>query len=368
MDEVLSLFHAFFPFLDSDVLLINTILSVIFIVVAILSYYVIMASRLIKWLSNKPKVIKQAINYITSELYNDNKSAEKRKAFAIKNLKSNFLKDIYIYQCVELHKSLSGELAHDLKVLFDDLGLTEYALDHFHSYDWSTKANAITVLAEMECKPARAEIIRFVNHYNITLRYKAQVAAVALAESDSFDFLKFVNKPINEWQQLQILNAAMNLETSLLPDFSRWFFHKEPSVIVLCIKLANHFKQYQASERIVEKCADPHYHISLEAIKAVRQMEIYSALSLLLDLYEQYPDKHQHEVLKLLPSLGDYSNIEFLKDQAQNGAFRHRLLATEALMLLIGNADELLMELYIDSESKSQHELMVNHVIDNQRL
>jgi hypothetical protein len=368
MDNILSLFHAFFPALDSDVLLINTLLSVIFIVIAILSYYVIMATRVIKWLSNKPKVIKEAINYITSELYNDEKNSQARLAYAKKHLKSNFIKDIYIYQCVELHKSLSGELAHDLKRLFDDLNLTEYAMDHFHSYDWSTKANAISVLAEMECKSARAEIIRFVNHYNIILRYKAQVAAVALAKTEPFDFLQYVNNPLNEWQQLQILNAAMNLETVNLPLFSQWFMHKEPTVIVLCIKLTNHFKQYEASEKIIEKCADPHYDISLEAIIAVRQMGIYNAKSLLLDIYSLVPDPHQLEILRLLPDIGDYSTVQFLKDVALQDDFNHRLLAIESLLALIGNADELLMELYSEENSCKEYELMVNHVLDNQRL
>lgn len=365
MDEVLSLFHAFFPYLDSDILLINTLLSVIFIVVSVLSFYVIMATRLIKWLSNKPKIKKEAIEYITSELYNEDKSTSARAAFAKKSLTSNFLKDVYIYQCVKLHRSLSGELAHELKRLFDDLGLATYSMRHFHSYDWSIKANAISVLAELECKTAREEIIRFVNHYNITLRYKAQVAVVALANKEPFDFLQYVDQPLNEWQQLQILNAATNLETALLPNFSTWFYHKEPTVIVLCIKLANHFKQYEASEKIIEKCADHHYDISLQAIIAVKQMGIFNAKSLLLDLYPQFSDILQLEILEVLHAIGDHNCINFLKDVARNGDFRHRMLAIEALLEIIGNADDLLLELHPEKNSSNGYRLMLDHVLDN---
>ncbi len=368
MDGLVQLFHAFFPALDSDVLIMNTLLSALFFIIAILSYYVIMATRLIKWLSNKPKVIKEAINYITSELYNEEISKAARKDYAKKNLTSRFLKDIYVYQCVELHKSLSGELAQDLKQLFADLNLTEYAMDHFHSYDWATKANAITVLAEMEYKVAREEIILFVNHYNITLRYKAQVAAVALAEKEPFDFLQYINKPLNEWQQLQILNAAMNLKTEQLPLFSNWFQHKEPTVIVLCIKLANHFKQYEASEKIIEKCADPHYDISLQAIIAVKQMGIYNAKGLLLDIYSILYTPHQLEVLEFMPSIGDEDSIDFLKNIAHTGDFRHRLLAIQALLSLIGNKEELILELQSDDSELEEQQLMINHVLDNSTI
>jgi hypothetical protein len=368
MDGLVQLFHAFFPGLDSDVLLMNTLLSALFFIIAVLSYYVIMATRVIKWLSNKPKVIKEAINYITSEIYNEEKSQAARRTYAKNNLTSRFLKDIYVYQCVELHKSLMGELAQELKELFADLNLDDYAMDHFHSYDWSTKANAITVLAEMDCSFARDEIILFVNHYNITLRYKAQVAAVALAKEEPFDFLRFINKPLNEWQQLQILNAAMNLKMEQLPQFSNWFVHDEPTVIVLCIKLANHFKQYEASEKIIEKCADPHYDISLQAIIAVKQMGIYNAKSLLLDIYSILYTPHQLEVLEFMPSIGDNDCIEFLKNIAHTGEFRHRLLAIEALLFLIGNAEDLILELHSDESEMEEQQLMIDHVLDNSTL
>lgn len=370
MEAILSFFHALFPDLDSDILLINTILSVIFILIAIISFFVILASRLVKWLANEPKIIKEANDYIVSELYNeDGDKKTQRKLYAKKQLRNNFIIQVYINQCVELHRSLSGEVAEELRVLFEDLNLSKYVSRQFNSFDWSTKANAISVLSEMDNKDSYKSIIGFVNHYKITLRYKAQVAAVALANENHFDFLDLVKKPINSWQQLQILNAAINLQNAQLPDFGRWFNHKEPSVIVLAIKLATHFTQFQLSDAITEKCSDKNTEISLTALKAVRHMQIFTAKDVLIKLYPTYNIDEQIEVLKILPNIASTEIIPFLESVIENNQFQQKLLAIEALFLLGIEKTVIQEKLHNnDAQVNEQNVLMVNHVLENKAL
>lgn len=368
MGEILDFFHAIFPSLDTDILLINTILSILFIVIAIVTFYIILATRTIKWLSNEPKITKEAIVYITNELYNEEFTAKARKAYAKKHFKSNFIKKIYIKQCVELHKSVAGEIADDLKIIFKDLGLSKIVLAQFHGYDWAAKADAISVLSEMDDYSAYDEIISFVNHYKITLRYKAQVAAITLAKEKPFAFLSQVTKPISEWQQLQILHASIDLKRELIPDFSQWFEHKEVTVVELAIKLATHFTQFNLSDKLIEKCKDERPEISLQAIVAVKMMGLYEAKEVLVDLYPNLPKEHQLEILELLPSIGSKECIPFLKNVAETDAFAQRLNAIEAMLKMGYNKDALKADLTDKSDEEKDLELMVDHVIENRNV
>lgn len=368
MGEILDFFHAIFPSLDTDVLLINTILSVFFLAIATITFYIILATRIIKWLSNEPKIIKEAITYISNELYNEDYTKKARKAYARKHFKSNFIKKIYINQCVELHKNISGDIAGELKILFNDLGLNKFVLTQFHGYDWAAKADAISVLSEMDDYSAYDEIISFVNHYKITLRYKAQVAAIALAKEKPFAFLTHVTKPISEWQQLQILHASIDLKRDLIPDFSQWFDHKIVTVVELSVKLATHFTQYNLSDKLIEKCKDKHPEISLQAIVAVKMMGLYEAKDVLIKGYPDYPKEHQLEILELLPSIGGNECIPFLKNIATTDAFAQRLNAIEALLKLGVNQNTLKADLVNQTDEDLNLELMVDHVLENRNV
>lgn len=369
MQEILSFFHALFPGLDTDILLINTLLSVVFITIALLSFYVILATRLVKWLANEPKITKEAANYIVNELYNDTFNIEERQLYAKKELKNNFIRQIYINQCVELHRSLSGDVAIKLRELFDHLNLSKFVSEQFNSFDWATKANAISVLSEMDYDEAYKDIIGFVNHYKITLRYKAQVAAVALAKENHFDFLSQVKKPINRWQQLQILNAAINLENAELPDFGRWFDHKEPSVIILSLKLATHFTQFHLADAITEKCKDKNEEIALTALKGVKHMQIFTAIDVLLECYPNYSIEQKNEVLDILPNIATVEASQFLEQVVSENIFQQKLLAIEA-MFKIGLEKDIVAKKIASSkpEIESQNRLMINHVLENSEL
>jgi hypothetical protein len=166
--------------------------------------------------------------------------------------------------------SLTGQAKDNLSQLFLETCLMTYTLKNLYHKNWHSKASAIKVLAQLNAKTHISRIEEYAIDPNINLQQVAQIALVNLKGYDGLDFLGRMNNALSDWQQINILEILEKLDTSNLPDFSRWLSHKEDTIKLFSIRLIHCFQQGYNMEKVESFIHDKNKLLRDEAIATLQ--------------------------------------------------------------------------------------------------
>lgn len=286
------------------------LITLFFLMTAFLLFLFILFSRLRDGIkqAQKTKMEQEVQLFITFFLFNE-ESYNKNyiKNFRRKHLSSKFHRDIVLASLIDLHKNLMGESSEKLRFLYVALGLKKYSQQQLNSTSWHKIAKGISEFAEMGSREDSKLIRPFINHQDSMLRAEAQVALLKLESDTPFSFLDELEEPLLEWQQMQLARAAQKADFIMLPEFNRWLHKKEESIVGFCIRMIAQYRQYNASQQLVDLLAPPYpsARVRREIIIAIRHMELYDTEDKLRQLYIYETVENQLEILKTLPVIAE---------------------------------------------------------------
>jgi hypothetical protein len=168
-------------------------------------------------------------------------------------------------ELVKMHKSLSGIAAQNVQWMFTQLHLEDDVFQQFKSAQWHVKAKAIQQLAEMQQTQYLTKIYKAINHPNLHVRMKAQLAVVKLTGFEGLRFLNVLRYPITPWQQLSLINELSPSATIDPGKLRAWLRSENETVAELALKLMRKYQCYEMQAEITACLQSPYFWVRRQA-------------------------------------------------------------------------------------------------------
>lgn len=209
-------------------------------------------------------------------------------------------------------RSLSGQSADNLKLLYLQLGLDKFALSMIGSSKWHKKAQGIQQLGVMGLKSHLTTIYRYTNHKNESIRIEAQLSVLKLYGFEGLRFLDVVSYRISEWQQILLLKELSLQSHSNLTGIEKWLQSENSSVVIFALKLARNYHHFELYDAIKECLKHPAEEVRVQAIYALTEVYTESTSALLTSLLPHETINIQLTLAKAIMKIGDSNDLEGL--------------------------------------------------------
>ncbi len=233
-----------------------------------------------------------------------------------------------------LHRNFSGSSAEILRNLYIELKLHKEAIKELNSPDWGIQANAVKELAQMQMKDTLKKIKKRSRHENPVLRIEAQVVSLALDENDPFSFLDKDKNIITEWHQINLASNIDKIDSSLLPNFSRWFNSPNDSVVKFCIKMTLQYDQFENTPELIGLLKHKNQDIIADAVRVLGEFGAIDADVNMLNAFRDGNQKVKLNVVEALGKCGTHEHIPFLEQQLVQNDLSIAMAAANALRLM----------------------------------
>ncbi|MBF9254523.1 HEAT repeat domain-containing protein [Pontibacter sp. 172403-2] len=301
-----------------DLVQLNLLTSLLFAAIAFILFLFIIYSRFRDGVRFRKRrwMDKKAQQFITSYLFNaDELTASHLESFRQKYITNAFQRYVFIENLLKLHRNITGESSDRLRTLYQSLGLHAYAKQKLYTSSWAKNANGICELAEMGMKQDVELIRAFINHSHPVLRSEAQIALVHLQNEAPFSFLDELEEPLMEWQQMQLARAAQKADSIKIPAFSQWLQKDEDTIVMFCIRMIEHYNQYDAVADLLKLLDHPSALIRKETVVALRNLGACEAAEKLLQIYGNEQVTMRQEILKTLALIAGDELLTFYNNQ-----------------------------------------------------
>jgi len=294
------------------ILQINFILSILFVILAILLLGTVLYMRKRKNSKDDRKgtlkilLIDFINNFLFDEEFNKPKGLTK---FKNDHLKTTFDFKIAVSQILIFNENLKGESSLLIKELFFGLGLYTFLIKDLKSKAWHKKARALFVFNKLGLEIPEEQVVAQLNSKREEARHQAILYLINSSENDPLSFLDKIDRPLTLWQQIG-MESAMNAYTGEIPNFSNWLNHKQQSVVIFCIKMIVDQNQFENILSVQELVNHPNARVRRQAIVSLRKMEITEVLPVLIKNFPHEGLKIKKEILKSIAKLGSEEDLK----------------------------------------------------------
>ncbi|TDW47732.1 hypothetical protein EV144_10414 [Flavobacterium sp. 270] len=180
--------------------------------------------------------------------------------------KKPFFRSVLTASIINLHKNYEGVYAKKLEEFYKESGLIDRSHKRLKSLKWEKKCKGITELAEMNVTEAFETILNFSKARNKTLKITALNACIKLAGTKGIVHLTEHPYPIDDWTQINIINAFKKHDIGDTKGVELLLESKNTTVIALGLKLIKELKLSQKVPFVEELAAKaPNTQIQYEA-------------------------------------------------------------------------------------------------------
>lgn len=276
-------------------------------------------------------------------------------------LKKTAIRELLVKELLLYHLNFTGKTADVLKGLYLGLGLNKQASKKLKGR-WEKQIEGIREITQMWLKEEADSILRFTDDENGQVRMEAQAAFVKLSTDNPFRFLDRARERILEWHQLVLFEVITKTKNIAIPSFSPWLASKNDSVVMLCLKLTNHYQQLDAIPEFIRLLHHPNLHIRAKTITIIGNLEAEMAEENLFNMYLEQPLEIKIEIIKALGKIASGNYLEFLTGRTFSEDFKIRMEAMYSIKLHGIKGIELLKNMYNDTTMQNQSIIM--HVLD----
>ena len=220
----------------------------IFVCASFILYLFIVASRntKIKQERLRTEYDKEINQLMTSVIFEDASFAaiKENKNFLVL-LDTSFFREVLTESIINLHKNYEGVYAQKLEQFYKDSNLIKGSFKKLKSLKWEVKCKGITELAEFNINDAFDKIIIHSKARNKTLKITAINACIKLAGTNSIIYLVEHPDPIDEWTQLNIIDAFKRHDVGDTEGIEHLLESQNTTVIALGLKLIKELKLTQ---------------------------------------------------------------------------------------------------------------------------
>jgi hypothetical protein len=313
---------------------------------------------------NRKQVLREKYQqYLVDYLFTTANENDKEILDEIKKISfSNYSRKLLIDQMIDLSINLTGDVKEKLRELYFSLELDKDSIKKAFSPKWHIKVKGFRELAFMNLHDANEEIIRCLLSNNDVLRMEAQLAMVRLNVEDPFGFLDHLDKPFTLWEQLTIYETIMfhNLQ---IPQFDRWLFSRNKSVVLFAIRMIDIFKQREAYHNLFWMLVNEDPEIRSETIKVIGNLKIKDALSHLKRLYKNETYENCLEIVRAMAKMPDQSVLNFFKLVIDKEDDVQLQIAATIAINNMGELGKRTLEKLMDSDYKN-YKIIIKHVLD----
>lgn len=294
------------------ILQINFILSILFVILAILLLCTVLYMRKRKNVKDDRKEALKIllIGFVNNFLFNEEFDKQNDLVnFKNIHLKTKFDFKIAISQMLIFNENLKGESSLLIKELFFGLGLYTFLIKDIKSKAWHKKARALYVFNKLGLEIPEAQVVGQLNSKREEARHQAILYLINSSENDPLSFMDKIDRPLTLWQQIG-MESAMNAYTGKMPNFSKWLNHKQPSVVIFCIKMIVDHNQFENILSVQKLVNHPNVRVRNQAIISLRKMEIAEVLPILIKNFPFEGLKIKQEILKSIAKLGSEEDLK----------------------------------------------------------
>lgn len=249
-----------------------------------------------------------------------------------------------INQLVNTKKNLTGVAARNVIYLYERLGLLSASLDKFHSPIWYRKARGIYELYMMEQQQTAADIQKYTNSSNEYVRLEAQTAVLAFNGFKGLGFLNTLTHPMNNWQQVKLLDQLLALDPGHFEELPRWLKSPVASVVEFALKLAEIYQQMQVKDEATACLEHPSPRIQEQAIKTLTRIGDETTAAILVKMYPTAGDHLQNTILNALAYIATDHEKAFLEEVYENGDPSVKLKAAHIIATTCSNGLQVLAQ------------------------
>jgi hypothetical protein len=189
--------------------------------------------------------------------------------------KNTFFREVMVDSILNLHKNYDGNYAEKLEQFYKDSGLIKDSFKKLKSRKWEVKCKGITELAEINSIEAFDKIIKASKARNKVLKITAINASIKLAGTKSMAYLTEHPYPIDEWTQINIINAFKKHDIGDTKGIELLLESKNTTVIALGLKLIKELKLTQKIPYVTKLVANaPNTLIKYEAQNLIQILTV----------------------------------------------------------------------------------------------
>ena len=277
-------------------------------------------------------------------------------------LRRPLIKKLLTRELLSYHANFIGKTAEVLRGLYLRLNLEKEAKAKLKSNYWEKNIEGIREITQMNLRTEAESILKFTDEENGQLRMEAQAAFVKLSDDDPFRFLDRARERILDWHQLVLFEVITKTKNVKIPAFSKWLKSENDSVVMLCLKLVNHFQQWDAIPDMVMLFGHSNLKIRARAIENIGRMEAEMVEENLFNMYLNQPFEIKLLVIEAIGRISSGTYLEFLKSRTYSDDFKIRMAALKAIKLHGSTGLNLLSSIYKDSTL--QNRAIIEHVLD----
>jgi hypothetical protein len=156
-----------------------------------------------------------------------------------------FFREVLTESIINLHKNYEGVYAQKLEQFYKDSGLIKASFRKLKSLKWEIKCKGITELAEFNIIEAFDQIIAYSKARKKTLKIIALNACIKLRGTKSIQYLVEHSDPIDDWMQLNIINAFKKHDVGDVEGIEFLLESQNTTVVTLGLKLIKELKLTQ---------------------------------------------------------------------------------------------------------------------------
>ncbi|HTH57205.1 MAG TPA: hypothetical protein VL728_14240 [Cyclobacteriaceae bacterium] len=223
---------------------------------------------------------------------------------------SRLAKQVMTDQLIGLKKNLVGASADSLTNVFRKLRLNAFSSGKAASFSWSTRAQGLFELAQMDDKDSFERIKSNLHARNVTVREEAFMALVKLDKDSSLQFLNDYHAPLSQWMEMRIHQHLSNSDKRKLPDFSQWYNHSNLDVALFALNMTKQFRQLNAVQKLIALLDDPNKSKVVLTIDTLGDLDAHEAAnpvsSKMLEFWDN--DVLSRRIAKTLGKIGYAEN------------------------------------------------------------
>ncbi len=349
-----------------------SLLIILFCVVATLELYLYMAFRRLRQANEKLKFEKWQ-EYISNMLANliifdeSDKTEDivghfypKMKKLPLRN---PIVNKLLISEMLVYHKNFTGKIEEVLSILYRKLGLDQKSKQKINNRNWEIKIEGIREASEMGISEIASEIIKYTDDENALLRMEAQAAYIKLSENDPFHFLDRAQERILDWHQVVLFEIITKNKKLSIPSFSKWLHSPNDTVVLLCLKLVEHFMQFDAAEEVERLLKHHNSRIVKKSVEIIGKLELSDAEEHMFEVYFDQPEEIKLEILNALGKISSGNYNDFLSSRIYSNHIRIKREALYAIKRDPEKGESRLRELY--HQTTLENQALIGHVLDN---
>ncbi|WP_149303210.1 HEAT repeat domain-containing protein [Pareuzebyella sediminis] len=312
------------PEVDTDLLWTLSAIFVLLAVLYLISVFIfrnriaVVANRIKQKKSELAPMVSEFLFYEEGGDRNEKSNYINLKIEIRELLKVDFDRKVLTEILLDLRKDVSGDTQRKLFDLYQDLGLEKDAFRKLESWRWELVSKGILELTEMNVESAYSFIIKFINDKRSTIRKQAEIATVTLKPEGINYFLDSTKYKISEWQQLKLLDVIRNQENYTPPRFKNWLTSTNRHVVLFALRAIKYYHQNDAKNALIELVKHRNNQIKQEAIGCIKEFHVVDSLPVLKQVFWKGNLDVKIAILDTISELGTESDIEFLKEVAQN--------------------------------------------------